>query len=270
MGPQLRGQIFAAAALLVPGPGGARRIRLRELGGMGAGGGAAEVAAVDLAPNSVVVALQHRTGVDRVIDLVEKVRGFAPGAFQYATDLAKARTLFAQAGVAEGTELRLMRPMEGDQAPAQLFQANLAQIGMTLTIEGVDFGTYLAIFFGDTPAEERPHVMRWSWQPDYNDAWTHLRQTISCLAWGSNGGNAGFYCNERVDELLAEAEDAADSGVYEAALAEAQEILSRVDPPAVYYAQPEWVTVRRRDVGGFVFNPIYLGTYDLHALYRAR
>jgi peptide/nickel transport system substrate-binding protein len=202
--------------------------------------------------------------------VAETVRGFAPGTFQYSTDLERAKALFAQAGVAEGTELRLMQPMEGDQTPALLFQANLAEIGMLLTIEAVDFGTYLAIFFGETPAEERPHVMRWSWQPDYNDAWAHLHQTVSCEAWGSNGANAGFFCNERVDELLAEAEDAADPETYGAALAEAQEILSRTDPPAIYYAQPEWITVLRHDVGGFVFNPIYIGTYDFYNLHRAQ
>jgi peptide/nickel transport system substrate-binding protein len=202
--------------------------------------------------------------------VAEKVRGFAPETFQYTTDLTKAKELFAQAGVTEGTELRLMQPMEGDQAPAQLFQANLAEIGIQLSIEAVDFGTYLAIFFGDTPAEERPHVMRWSWQPDYNDAWTLLDQTVSCHAWGSFGGNAGFYCNERVDELLTQAEETTTAETYEAALAEAQQILSRDDPAAIYYAQPEWVTVLRRDVAGFVFNPIYIGTYDLHKLHRTQ
>ena len=201
--------------------------------------------------------------------VAEKVRGFAPQTFQYTTDLDRAKALFAEAGVAEGTALRLMQPMEGDQAPAQLLQANLARTGIQLTIEAVDFGTYLGMFFGDTPVEERPHLMRWSWQPDYNDAWTLLDQTVSCEAWGSHGGNAGFYCNERVDTLLAEAEAATDTGTYEVALAEAQQILSRDDPPAIYYAQPEWVTVLRRDVAGFVFNPIYIGTYDFYRLHRA-
>ena len=48
-----------------------------------------------------------------------------------------------------------------------------------------------------------------------------------------------------------------------------QQILSRDDPPAIYYAQPEWTTVLRKDVEGFVFNPINIGTYDLHKLHRA-
>ena len=72
-----------------------------------------------------------------------------------------------------------------------------------------------------------------------------------------------------MDELLAQAKDAPDLDVYATAHAEAQQILTKDDPSGIYYAQPEWTTVLRKDVEGFVFNPINLGTYDLHALHRA-
>ncbi len=197
--------------------------------------------------------------------VAETVRGFAPETFTYTTDLAKAKELFARAGVAEGTELTFL----GSGAIPELYQASLAEIGILLTIEEVDTTTFTATFYGDAPAEERPHVMGWSWWPDYNDAWNQLYPIVSCESWGSKGGNGGFYCNERVDELLAQAKDAPDLEEYTTALAEAQQILSRDDPSGIYFAQPEWTTVLRKDVEGFVFNPINLGTYDLHALHRA-
>jgi len=197
--------------------------------------------------------------------VAETVRGFAPETFTYSTDLAKAKELFTKAGVAEGTELTFL----GSGTIAELYQASLAEIGISLTIEEVDTTTFTATFYGDAPAEERPHVMGWSWWPDYNDAWNQLYPIVSCESWGSKGGNGGFYCNERVDELLAQAKDAADLDTYATALAEAQQILSRDDPSGIYYAQPEWTTVLRKGVEGFVFNPINLGTYDLHALHRA-
>jgi peptide/nickel transport system substrate-binding protein len=197
--------------------------------------------------------------------VAETVRGFAPETFTYTTDLAKAKELFARAGVAEGTELTFL----GSGAIPELYQASLAEIGISLTIEEVDTTTFTATFYGDAPAEERPHVMGWSWWPDYNDAWNQLYPIVSCESWGSKGGNGGFYCNERVDELLAQAKDAPDLEVYTTALAEAQQILSQDDPSGIYYAQPEWTTVLRKDIEGFVFNPINLGTYDLHALHRA-
>ena len=197
--------------------------------------------------------------------VAETVRGFAPETFSYTRDLVKAKELFAQAGVAEGTELTFM----GSGTIPELYQASLAEIGISLSIEEVDTTTFTATFYGDAPAEERPHVMGWSWWPDYNDAWNQLYPIVSCESWGSKGGNGGFYCNERVDELLAQAKDAPDLDVYATAHAEAQQILTKDDPSGIYYAQPEWTTVLRKDVEGFVFNPINLGTYDLHALHRA-
>jgi hypothetical protein len=32
--------------------------------------------------------------------------------------------------------------------------------------------------------------------------------------------------------------------------------------------QPKWTTVLRGDIEGFVFNPIYQGTYDFYRLRR--
>ncbi|MDP8932509.1 MAG: ABC transporter substrate-binding protein, partial [Actinomycetota bacterium] len=157
--------------------------------------------------------------------VAEMIRGFNPETFQYTTDLEKARELFAEAGVAEGTELRLAQE-EGDEnakSAVQLFAANLAQIGINLAIETMDTTSYTALLYGDQPAEERPNVMWWGWWPDYNDAWNHLYPQVSCEAWGSKGANAGFYCNERVDELLAESRDAADPTNYEAAVSEVQQ-----------------------------------------------
>jgi ABC-type transport system substrate-binding protein len=71
-----------------------------------------------------------------------------------------------------------------------------------------------------------------------------------------------------VDELLTEARDATDPATYEQALTEVQQILSRDDPPAIYYQQPQWSTVLRREIQGFAFNPIYVGTFDFFALRR--
>jgi ABC-type transport system substrate-binding protein len=85
---------------------------------------------------------------------------------------------------------------------------------------------------------------------------------------GLERANAGFYCNKQVDADLATAKDAADDATYLKALADAQKILSVDDPASIYYLQPKWTTVLRHDIEGFVFNPIYQGTYDFYRLRR--
>lgn len=220
--------------------------------------------------DEVVNGIYKGYGKRAVGGVAEVVAGFDPQTFTYTTDLARARQLFAQAGVTEGTEITVTQESgdENVKSAIQLLQANLAEIGIVLNVETVDLSTFTSIVFGDAPAEERPMVMPWFWWPDYNDAWNHLYTQISCDAWGSKGTNGGYYCNERVEELLTTSRDQPDATLYQQALSEVQQIISRDDPPAIYYLQREWTTVMRRGIEGFVFNPINIGTYNFYRLHR--
>jgi peptide/nickel transport system substrate-binding protein len=200
--------------------------------------------------------------------VAELCRGFAPDTFVYETDLQQARALLTQAGIGEGTELTIAFP-EGNLesiALAELFQANLAEIGIGLTVQTIDFATYIALFSGEMPAEERPNLLGAFWSPDYNDAWNHLWPQVSCDAWQS--GNGGQYCNNRVEELLTMARDAADDETYMAALSEIQQIVTWDDPAAIYFAQPETLTVLLRDIQGFEPDLVNAGIFDYYRMYR--
>jgi ABC-type transport system substrate-binding protein len=152
------------------------------------------------------------------------------------------------------------------QATAELFQANLAAIGLSLDIQPVDFAAYVGIFTGDQPAEERPNMLPSFWQPDYNDAWNALWPQVSCRAW--QAGNGGHYCNQRVETLLDQGRDAVDEPSYQSALGEVQQLVTRDDPAAIYYAQPEWLTVLRRDLAGFVPDLVVGEIVDFYSLHR--
>jgi peptide/nickel transport system substrate-binding protein len=195
-------------------------------------------------------------------------RGFNPDTFVYSTDLDRARALLQRAGVAEGTTLTYALPpgnLEAATIP-QLFQANLAAIGVQLDIQVLDFATYIDLAFGDQPAEERPNLFSFVWSPDYNDAWNQLWPQVSCAAW--QAGNVGQYCTARVEDLLEEAKAATDEDRYLAALAEIQQIVTRDDPAAVYVAQVQWPTVLRSDLAGFGLNLIVPEAVDFFALHR--
>ncbi len=200
----------------------------------------------------------------------QELRGYDPEAFQYTTDLDQAKELLATAGVAEGTTLTMLMENGDERAKsaAQLFQANLAQIGITLNIEETDTATFTGMLYSDMPPEERPNFMPWFWWPDYNDAWNHLYPQVSCKSQGSAGSNIGFYCNEQVDELLDAAENAVDDESYLTAIGKLQQMLSFDDPPSVYYVEPPWVVFQRKDVEGISINPINTGTYNFWAMQR--
>jgi peptide/nickel transport system substrate-binding protein len=202
--------------------------------------------------------------------VAELVAGFDPKTFQYTTDLDKARELLAKADVAEGTELvvTMETGYEDVKAAVQLFQENLAQLGINLSIQEVDLSTFTGIMFGEMAAEERPNMMPWFWWPDYNDAYNHLYAQIGCDQTGPAGTNGGYYCNKRVQELFDAVRDEPDPAKYQAALSEIQQIISRDDPSAIYYMQRQWTTVLRNDIEGFVFNPINIGTFNFYAMSR--
>jgi peptide/nickel transport system substrate-binding protein len=201
--------------------------------------------------------------------VAELGRGFDPQTFVYHTDLERARELLQTAGVDQGTVLTLLLPAGNQDSAAivELFQANLAQIGLQLDIQLVDFATYVGLALGDAPAEDRPHLFPAFWSPDYNDAWNHLWPTLSCDAW--QNGNLGHYCNPRVETLLGQARDAADATTYQAALSDIQQIVTRDDPAAIYIAQAQWLTVLRRDVAGFAPNLVTSGIIDFAGLRRS-
>ena len=218
--------------------------------------------------DDVIFAVLEGVAKRAVGPLAELCRGFDPETFVYHTDLAKARALLQRAGVVEGTELQVLLPPGSPETSAvlELFQTNLAQVGLTLDIRPVDYATYVGMFAGDMPAEERPSLLPLFWQPDYNDAWNHLWPQVSCDAW--QAGNGGHYCNQQVEVLLAQARDASDAALYQAALSRIQQIVTRDDPAAIYYAQPEWLTVLRHDVAGYTPDLVVGEIIDFYALHR--
>jgi peptide/nickel transport system substrate-binding protein len=218
--------------------------------------------------DDVIEGVYEGTAKRAVGPVAELCRGFDPATFVYRTDLGRARDLLSEAGVAEGTSLRLMAPITNAAAASvvQLLAANLAQIGLDPAIETVALDLFAAMFYGDMPADERPNLITWFWSPDYDDGWNHLWPQLSCDAW--HEGNAGHYCNPRVEELLAQSRDAADPETYQAALSEIQQIATRDDPAAIYFAQVPWISVIRRDLGGFAPHPIVPNILDLYGLHR--
>jgi peptide/nickel transport system substrate-binding protein len=200
--------------------------------------------------------------------VAELCRGFAPDTFTYETDLERARSLLQEAGVASGTTLTMPLPPGNPEGPAtaEVFRANLETIGLALDVEQVDFATYVGMLGGDQPAEERPNLLPAFWSPDYNDAWNQLWPQVSCKAWQS--GNGGHYCNERIEALLEQTRATSDERSYRSSLGEIQQIVTRDDPAAIYYTQPEWLTVLRRDVAGFRPNLVVGDLVDFYALHR--
>ncbi len=221
----------------------------------------------DEVQQSVFGGLLKRTG-----PLADNVVGYDPDVFLFQTDLERAKELLLGAGLAGGEVFEYMFDAndERETTIAQLFQANVQQMGFDLELISVDYATVESTIFGDQPAEEKPHLIGgWGWWPDYNDPWSQLAPNFTEVNIGNGGSNAGAWTNLRFEEIMAEAEVFTDEARLIELMEEAQNILTEQDPPAIYYGQIVRYTVLAKDIQGFVPNPLYLDGFNIWDMSRA-
>jgi peptide/nickel transport system substrate-binding protein len=217
--------------------------------------------------NEVFKGLMKRSG-----PIADSVRGYDPDVFLYQTDLDKAKELILAGGFKEGDVFEYMvdSTLESEQVIAQLFQANLQQMGFDLELVSVDYATLEATVFGDAPPEERPHMIAgWGWWPDYNDPWNQLWPNFTEANVGGGGSNGGAWVNPRFEEIMAEAEHFESEEQLDELMKEAQNILTEQDPPAIYYGQRVDFTILGADIQGFVPNPLYIEAFNAYEMSRA-
>jgi ABC-type transport system substrate-binding protein len=153
---------------------------------------------------------------------------------------------------------------------AELFQANVAEMGFELNLSEVDLATEEDLVYGDSPGEDRPDFFGdWAWWPDYNDPWNQLAPNFLESSTGGGGSNGGYWINERFEEIMAEAEHFTDESQLETLMKEAQNILTEQDPPCIYYGAVKYYTILQKSIQGFQANPLYLDAYNFYDMSKA-
>ena len=154
-----------------------------------------------------------------------------------------------------------------ERAVAELYQANLTTIGYQLDISEVDRATFVDLAYGEAGADERPWFFGgWGWWPDYNDAWNQLIPNFGSKEQGGFA-NAGLY-KTPVFEILDQTAKYSDEAEYDKLMAEAQNILTQLDPPAIFYGELKWTVALRADIQGYDWNPLYLSAYPFKQMSR--
>jgi peptide/nickel transport system substrate-binding protein len=223
-------------------------------------------------PYEQVVEGAFKGTLQRSGPIADSVRAHDPEVFLYQTDLARAKELILSGGFAEGETFDYMFDAndEREQTVAQLFQANVQEMGFNLELTAVDYATLETTILGDAPPEERPMFMGgWGWWPDYNDPWNHLAPNFTEANIGDGGSNAGAYVNPRFEEIMAEAETYTDEARLAELMKEAQNILTEQDPPVIYYGQQVRYYVLGADIQGLVPNPLYLDAFPFYSMSRS-
>ena len=222
-------------------------------------------------PYDEVVGGVYLNKIKRTGPIPDNVQGYDSDLPLFSTDLEQARTLLEAGGFGEGSSITVSIDSESESSRtiAELFQANLAQIGVNLEISAVDYTTQEDIVYGDAPAEEKPDIIGlWAWWPDYNEGWNQLAPNFIIESAGGGGSNAGYYNNTTVEEKMVQAEAATDQAEADRLMSEIQAILVQEDPAAIFIGQVIYTTIADADIRGLEVNPLYIEQYLFHKLYR--
>ena len=119
----------------------------------------------------------------------------------YDYDPEKAKELLAEAGYPDGVDIGTMTVFSSGSAVAQIIQSNLADVGITVTIELGDSSTLLPNL---AAGKFQVSMSSYALQYDMNTAVGKFNSA------NINSSNYSRYSNERVDELFSEAGCMAD------------------------------------------------------------
>jgi peptide/nickel transport system substrate-binding protein len=178
---------------------------------------------------------------------------------QYPHDVSRAKSLLDASGIRpgkDGVRLKLEMKTSQDETTrllAEILQAQLADVGIELTLRASEFGTFYADV---TSGRFEMYALRWIGSNEDPDIFRY--------AFGSDrtppkGANRGHYSNARVDALLGAAAATTDESVRRGEYVEVQQILAR-ELPAVPLWYPNNEVVHTTRVMGIA--PRADGSFD--------
>lgn len=207
-------------------------------------------------------AINYALDMDSIVEVV--MRGVGAPAFgpigpnvwgsnqnleAYGFEVERAKELMAEAGFADGFSTTLWTNENQQRMDiAEIVQNQLAEIGITVTVEVLEWGAYLAA----TAAGEHDMFIL-GWTTVTADADYGLYALFHSSQLGSPG-NRTWFVNERVDELLEIGRTTVDQTARAAAYTEAQEII-RDEAPWIFVNTGENIAGSAKNVVGFRQHP---------------
>lgn len=161
--------------------------------------------------------------------------------YEYDPDLA--RQLLEDAGYPDGFSVTLS-PAVGryhmDVEVAEAVAADLEAVGLTVTLDTRDWGTYISFMLA-TP--EEAEIYQLAWGTITVDADYGLYPMFHSDEVRPAGFNLGFYSNEEVDALLELGRTSADPQVRETAYRDAMEIVMEEAPWLFLHSESQVIGV---------------------------
>jgi peptide/nickel transport system substrate-binding protein len=188
--------------------------------------------------------------------VLPKTWGADGGLKPYAYDPERARKLLAEAGVPNGFSTTLWVPESGSgmQSPVAMstvIQSNLKAIGVTVTLQTMEWGAYLAKL-----RSKEQELFALSWMAGNEDPDMVMYPLLHSSQWTPNGPNRALYKNDKFDELLHQARLTTDEKKRAELYRQAQRILVD-DAPWIFVDHEIQTAAHVKRVQGFKLHPSF-------------
>ena len=203
-------------------------------------------------------------GIQLVGPIPKGLWGYDESLKGYSLDRDKAKALLNEAGVKEGAALKLLYSDYKSfwESEALLIQDSLSKVGIKVNLEKVAWAT-----LRDKVDRGDFDLCLGSWSPDYADPQMFMTYWYDSRMFGLSG-NRAFYKNDKVDELLRNAEKITDQKERTKLYQEAQKIV--VDEAAYgLLFQSNSIIAMRKSVEGYAYNPMLEFIYNLETMKKS-
>ncbi|MDT8861180.1 glutathione ABC transporter substrate-binding protein [Alkalihalobacillus sp. MEB130] len=194
---------------------------------------------------ALVAGILDGIGIPAHTPIAPGVFGYSEGVNSIEYDVEQAKELLAEAGYSNGLEVTLLTDDERErQDLAVALQAQLEEIGVNVTIDTYEFGTYI-----ERAGLGQMEIFLGSWGTVTIDADYGLYAVFHSSNVGPPG-NRSRIVNEELDELLDAARQETDAETRIDLYAQVQNKLAEESPYAYLYF-PDNISATRSNVEGF-------------------
>src|SRR5213083_2839178 len=174
----------------------------------------------------------------------------------YPYDPERARKLLAEAGYPNGfsTSLWVLESGSGMQSPVAMstvIQSNLKAVGVTVALQTMEWGAYLAKL-----RSKEQELFALSWMAGMEDPDMVMYPLLHSSQWTPNGPNRALYKNETFDELLHQARLTTDQAKRADLYRQAQRLLVD-DAPWIFIDHEIQTAAHSKRVQGFKLHPSF-------------
>ncbi len=186
------------------------------------------------------------------------VFGHSDSVAGYPYNLEKAKEYLKKSGIENPSFTLFVNDNTTRLQLAQIIQANLKEIGIEMTIETLEWGTYL-----QKTAQGEHQALLGGWVSGTSDADIVFFPLLHSSSHGG-AGNRAFYTNKKLDEIIEKARLVSNPEERKAFFYEGQEILQEDAPFGLLLYKNENIGLNKR-VKGFKYDPTTM--HNLKDLY---